>query len=81
MGGEGAQRGQPKEFTKTKQLHSAVALKEEMVEEGGLNLNVSSLSCFGSIVMAWRSPFCTGRSGSDINALGLTIPGSLSDCM
>lgn len=43
MGGEGARRGRPKEFTKTKQLHSAVALKEEMVEEGGLNLNVSSV--------------------------------------
>lgn len=46
-----------------------------------LNLNISSLSCFGPIVIAWRSPFCTGRSGSDINALRLTMPGSLSDCM
>lgn len=65
----------------TKQLHKSTALKEEMVEEGGLNLNVSSLSCFGPIVTAWRSPSCTGRSGSDINALRLTMPGSLSDCM
>lgn len=81
--GRGSSKGGEKleEFAKTKQRRGSMAGKEEMVEEGGLNLNISSLSCFGPIVIAWRSPFCTGRSGSDINALGLTMPGSLSDCM
>lgn len=41
-GGGGGAEG----IHKTKQLQSSIAVKEEMVEEGGLNLNISSLSCF-----------------------------------
>lgn len=45
--------GKLKEFTKTKQLQ-----RRERGDGGrsGLNLNISSLSCFGPIVIAWRSP-------------------------